>query len=146
MRKSSFLTTLCFVGLMLFGLQFVSPPSAAFSLTATVDIKPDTLNVNMRGRWITAYIGLPEGYNISDIDPLTILLESLFKAEQSNIEGDVLMVKFDASGVTDYLWGKLYHMGVNRAQVDLMIEGKLKDGPSFAGSDTMSIMNPPFGY
>jgi len=145
MRASSLFTALLFSALILFGFQILSPPGTAFSLKATVDIKPDTLNVNIKGKWITAYIGLPEGYNVSDIDLSTILLEGLFKAEWSNVEGKVLMVKFDASSVTDYLLGQLYHMRLERTSIDVEVTGQLKDGIRFSGFDTITIMNPPFG-
>jgi len=143
MRASSLLTALCFSVIILLGFQLLSPLSSAFNLTATVDIKPDTLNVNMRGRWITAYIGLPEGYNVSDIEPSTILLEGLFSHQWSSIEGEVLMVKFDASSLTDYLLGQLYHMGLERTSIELKVTGQLKDGTSFEGIDTITVMNPP---
>jgi len=143
MRASSLFTALLFSALILFGFQLLSPPSRAFTLTATVDIKPDALNVNMKGRWITAYIGLPEGYNVSNIDPSTIRLEGLFSPERSNIEGEALMVKFDAPSVTNYVLGQLYHMGLKRTSIELRVTGQLKDGTHFSGSDTITAMNPP---
>jgi len=127
---------------LLLGFQLLSPSSIAFTLGATVDIKPDTLNLNMRGKWITVYLGLPEGYNVTDIDPATILLEGLFNPEWSNIEDGRLMVKFDASSVTDYLWDRLYHMGGKRGTIELRVAGQLMDGTQFSGSDTITIMDP----
>jgi len=145
MRVGSFLTVLCFSALILFGSQLLSPPTRALTI-ATVDIKPDTLNVNMNGRWITAYIELTEG-NVSDIDTSKpIWLEDLFQAEWWNIEGKVLMVKFDASSVTDYALGQLNHMGLGRTSIDLKVTGQLKNGTQFEGVDTITIMNPPFGH
>lgn len=144
MRSSSLLVMLCLSTLTLVGLLLSGPFSQAYALVATVDINPDTLNVYMNGRWITVYITLPDGYNASEIDVSTILLEHLFQVQWSQIEGQVLMVKFDASSVTDYLLVKLYHLGVGRTQVDLMVEGKLNDGTSFAGSDMITVMDPPF--
>jgi len=147
MRVGSFLIVVFFSALVLFGFQFLSPLSKASSLAATVDIKPDTLNLNMRGRWITAYIGgLPEPYNVSDIDTSKpILLEGLFEAEWSNIEGEVLMVKFKFEGNTgliDYLWNELTHMGGERGPIELRVTGQLVDGAQFSGVDTITIMDP----
>jgi hypothetical protein len=99
----------------------------------------------MKGQWITAHIELPEDYNAADIDTSTILLEGLFKPERSSVGGKMLMVKFDAPGITDYLWGKLYHMGLERTSIELKVTGQLKDGTYFEGSDTITIMNP-FGF
>jgi len=44
-------------------------------VSSTLDIKPDTLNLGSKGRWITAYIELPEGYDIGNIDCTSIRLE-----------------------------------------------------------------------
>jgi hypothetical protein len=142
MRVKFLLPILYFSIFVLLGFQALSPTSNAFTLTATVDIKPETLNVNMNGRWITAFIELPEDFNVSNIEPSTILLENMFKAEWTNIECGVLMVKFDASSLTDYLWIRLYHMGANRTQIALLITGELKDGTPFVGSDVITVMNP----
>lgn len=50
----------------------VSPGMA--SIVATVDINPDTLNVKSNGEFITAYIELPVGYDVMDIDCSSIRL------------------------------------------------------------------------
>jgi len=36
---------------------------ASPALVSNIDIKPSTLNLRSRGRWITSYVELPEGYN-----------------------------------------------------------------------------------
>jgi len=36
------------------------------ALSATVDLDPDTLNLESKGKWITCYIELPEGYDTGD--------------------------------------------------------------------------------
>lgn len=143
MRLGSFLTALCFFAIIVLGLQLVSPLGTAFLLEATVDVKPDALNVMRNGKWITVYISFPEGtYNGSDIDPSTILLENLFQPEWNNIEGDRLMLKFEASSVTDYLELKLEHMGLGRGPVDVLVGGSLRDGTEFEGTDTITVMIP----
>lgn len=142
MRVRSLLMVVFLSALVLFSFQLLSQSSKALTLAATVDIKPDTLNLNMKGKWITVYIELPEDYNLTDIDESTIMLEGLFSPEWSNIEGDTLMVKFDASSVIDYLWDRLYHMGGNRGCIELRIAGQLMDGTQLSGSDKITIMNP----
>jgi hypothetical protein len=128
--------------LALIVFQVTSPLGKGFSISASVDIKPETLNHNKQGKWITSYIELPEGYNITDVAPSTILLEGLFSPEWANVEGSRLMVKFDAPSVIDYLWSVLYHMGGYRMHVELTITGQLSNGMDFSGSDTITIMNP----
>jgi hypothetical protein len=142
MKTKSLLPVLCLLAVLLFGFQVLSPPTTAFALEATVDIKPETINLNREGRWITVHIALPEGYNVSDIDTSTILLEDMFSPEWSNIECGMLMAKFDSSAVINYLWDRLYHMGGNRVFIELTVTGKLVDGTPFTGSDTVTIMDP----
>ena len=142
MKIRSLIPVLCFSALILFGFQVLSPSTTAFTLNATVDIKPETINLNREGRWITVHIALPEGYNVSDIDTSTILLEDMFSPEWTNIESGMLMAKFDSSALINYLWSKLYHMGGNRVFIELTVTGKLVDGTLFAGSDTVTIMDP----
>lgn len=142
MKTKSLLAVMCFSALILFGFQALSPSTTAFTLNAIVHIKPDTINLNREGRWITVYIALPESYNVSDIDTSTILLEDIFSPEWSNIEYGMLMVKFDSSAVINYLWNKLYHMGGNRVFIELTVTGKLVDDTPFTGSDTVKIMDP----
>jgi hypothetical protein len=142
MRVKMFLPLLCLSALLLIGLPAMSPPSQAFDVEATIDIEPNTLNLKMRSRWITAYIDLPEGYNVTDIDPMTIVLEGSVGIEWCNIQGEVLMVKFNASRAIDLLWDMWYHFGTKQAQISLTIEGQLNDGTHFAGTDTIKIINP----
>lgn len=142
LRVKLVLTTIVLFAMIVVGFQ-LSSASRASALSATVDIEPETLNVNMKGRWIIARIGLPEGYSVRDIDTSTILLEDLFGAEWSSIEGQVLIVKFGAPSMTDYLWAKLYHMGLERASIGLKITFQLNDGTYFEGSDTITAIDPP---
>lgn len=43
-------------------------------VSSTLDIRPDTLNLDSKGRWITAYVELPEGYDVENIDCTSIKL------------------------------------------------------------------------
>jgi hypothetical protein len=104
-------------------------------ISATIDIDPNTLNLKSKGRWITCYIDLPDGYDVNDIDINTILLEDTIPAEWGDIQGDTLMVKFDRSNVEDMLSPGTYN---------LKVTGKLKDGTEFEGySDEITVINPP---
>lgn len=142
MRAKSLLVVGIFLALALFGSQILAPSSRAFTLEANVKITPSTVNLNMQGDWITAHLGLPEGYNVADINPETILLENIFKPDATGIEEGKLTIRFEASMVIDYLWTKLYHMAMYRASIDLTITGQLYDGTKFTGTDTIIIMNP----
>ena len=90
-------------------VQTVNLGSAA--LYAEVTMEPETLNPKSNGRWVTAYIELPSGYDVNDIDVSTILLEGVIPAEgQPTAVGDHdgdgisdLMVKFSRAALEDLL-------------------------------------------
>jgi len=116
------------------------------TIEAAIDIDPDTLNLQSEGKWITCYIELPEGYDVSDIDASTILLESVIPAELHPTEiGDYdddgiadLMVKFDRQDVIDYLES----MGVeDNDEVELIVSGELIDATEFEGTDTIRVID-----
>jgi hypothetical protein len=43
-------------------------------LLTEIDIDPDTLNLKSKIKWVTAYIELPGGYDVADIDVGTVKL------------------------------------------------------------------------
>jgi len=107
----------------------------------SVDIDPDTLNLKSNGQWITAYITLPEGYSVEDINPEMVCLDGI-PAVWSEIQNGVFMAKFDRAKVivhldttdlTDDCGAKFY-------PVTLTVTGNLLNGQPFEGSDTIRVM------
>lgn len=115
-------------------------------LLATVDVNPNTLNLKSEGKWITAYIQLPEGYNPEDMDASTILFNEIlqpildpkydFVANSSeylvdNNEDGILerVVKFDKAEATALL---------DIGEATLTITGKVKGIP-FEGGGTIRV-------
>jgi len=132
-----------------------APSVGAISLT--VEIDPRTLNLKSNGEWITAYIELPEGYNVTDIDLLTVQLEGIlaindlqygFVTDPASYlmdhDGDGIlerMVKFDRSILRDTLTGMIdYEEGVKFYNLTLTVTGQLTDGTLFEGSDTIVVI------
>lgn len=68
-------------------------------LSLTLDVDPDSLNRRSRGRWITAYIELPDEYNASDIDLSSVLLNGSISAELKPAEGG----DYDNDGTVDLM-------------------------------------------
>jgi len=121
-------------------------------LDLLVDVDPDTLNTNSRGRWITAYITLPSGYAPEDVDPESIKLLRVVGASAGDLEitlpADVenfppqvgdrdeddipdLTVKFDRQA--------LLSMGLLPDDVALTVELTV-NGARGTGSDTIRVI------
>lgn len=116
-------------------IKYVQQPP----VEATVDFKPDTLNLKSKGKWVTAYIEFPDnyvygygnGYDVQDIDIGTVMLNETIPAERGDVQDSVLMVKFDRSDVQDLL-----EPGDN---VEIAVSGALTDGTPFEGADTIRV-------
>ncbi len=119
-------------------------------LSATVEINPDTLKLRSRGRWVTAYLELPGGLAVSDIDVSTIAITEVDGMELataihregptavSDVNGNGvldLMVKFDRSDLIEQLGG---HGGDT---VAIVIDGQLLNGWYLEAVDTVKVVN-----
>ena len=111
------------------------------SINATLKIDPEVLNLNAEGKWITAYIELPENYDLNNINLESILLNDLINAEIqdtsiSDFDKDGipdLIVKFDRSSVNNIL-----EPGEN---VEIIVSGLLNDETKFIGIDTIRVIH-----
>jgi hypothetical protein len=114
------------------------------SVSATINIDPDTLNIKSKSskNAVTAYIELPEGYDVSDIDVGTVKLSTANGAVQAQLEpaevGDYggdgtadLMVKFDREAVI-----AIVDVG---EEVVLTVAGKV-GGTDFQGNDKIRVV------
>ena len=107
----------------------------------TIDFDPDTLNLQSKGKWVTTYIELPEGCDVSAINVSTVMLNDHVQAEMKPTEiGDYdddgiveLMVKFDWSAVQEIL-----EVG---DEVEITVTGGLTDGTPFEGSDVIRVID-----
>jgi len=106
-------------------------------LSTMVDLDPDTLNLESEGKWITCHIELPEGYNIEDINVSTILIDGSVSLAWGKTEGNALMVKFDRQAVIEFIREVLE---ITNGEVTLTITGKLYDGTTFEGGDTIKVI------
>jgi hypothetical protein len=112
---------------------------------ATIDIHPKKLNLKGWGKWITAYIELPNGYRVQDInvesvaltrindDLLALPLYAIGPSEIGDHDGDGvpdLMVKFNRQALIPLL---------QVGKAELTVSAELISGPRFVGSDTISV-------
>jgi hypothetical protein len=118
------------------------------ALTATIDIDPDTLNLKSHGKWITAYVELPAGFDVADIDVSTVAIIKVngralrhpirARAHPARIGDD------DRDGVPD-LKVKFARAAVQAVvpvapHVVLTVEGRLSTGQALEGSDTIRVI------
>lgn len=104
-----------------------------------VTIDPETLNLQARGKWITAYIELPDEYAVDAIDIGTVQLlydGSELDADWEYVQDGVFMAKFDRATVAGWF------EGLHDEEVELTVAGEV-NGIQFEGTGTIRIIDPP---
>jgi Tol biopolymer transport system component len=123
----------------------VSDTGASLYLCATINVDPNTLNLRSMGNFVTTYIELPEGFDVTNINASSILLNNTVPIDLSapitigdyNNDGiPDLMVKFDRATVLQYLTSE----GIMFANFTMTLTGRLYDGTAFEGSDTIRVI------
>jgi len=134
-------------------LQVFGFPVDVGPIAATVDVDPDTLNLKSEGQPVTAYIELPQGYDVGNIDVSTVRLclgqasacpdDASVPAQEhpssgGDHDGDTTpnrMVKFDRRELVELLDGQT-------GDVTMSVTGTVTPpGKSFAGSDTIRVID-----
>lgn len=109
-------------------------------IRATIDFDPDTLNLKDEGKYVTVYIELPPGYDVSQIDISSIRLNGTVPALAKPTQvGD-----YDRDGIPDLMvkFGRAAIGGILTAgeQVEITITGEVA-GIGFEGSDTIRVIS-----
>ncbi len=111
----------------------------AVVLPCTIDVKPNALSLKSKGRWVTSYVELPEGYDAADIDISTVKLNSAIPAQLHPAKlGD-----YDADGISDLMVKFNRHdliATLSAGEVTLSITGEV-NGMSFAGTGTIRVID-----
>lgn len=105
----------------------IGPP-----LEVDFELDPKTLNLDSKGKWVTAYLKFPSGYGPEDVDIDSILLQNELKPEKHNIAGDTLILKFNRKDLQ-----ALLEPG---EEVIIEITGSFNDGLAFYGSTTIRVI------
>ena len=105
------------------------------AIAASVKIVPPKINLNADCKWLTAFISLPEGYNVNDIETPSLALNEKVRPSMTNLdtENNKLLAKF-------YLDNVLRTIDTEAAQATILIQGNLFGGQAFDGSDTIELM------
>jgi hypothetical protein len=111
-------------------------------ISATVSVNPETVNLASKSKWITVYIELPDGFDVSSINVDSIRLNGQFPATGPSDIVDYdkdkvkeLMVKFDLQ--------KMFRSGSLEASqtFTVTITGLMAQGMMFEGSDTVTLLS-----
>ncbi len=100
-----------------------------------VGISPGVINLKSQGKFITALLTFPEGYNVADVDTTTILLQGQIQMQELVWSDEVtreIMVRFDRADVQTIL---------SPGNVELTITGSLTDATPFEGSAVVKVIN-----
>ena len=110
----------------------------------TLDFHPETLGLDSNGRWVTCYIGLPEGYDVEDIESSKLVLNDVVPADTTHkaVAGDSngdgvpdLAVKFSRELIQTVL-----EVGDDQL---VWVFGSLADGTQFSASCTIAVIDAP---
>jgi len=115
-------------------LTFYNDGSYQPAVEAEVEIKPETVNLASRGKWIRCYIRLGEGYDVGEIEAESVLLEYEVQAESVRIDEQrqVAVARFRRPEVRGFL-----EAGEN----EVTISGELTDGTIFEGADIIRVID-----
>ncbi len=99
---------------------------------AEARILPRTINLASKGKWITCYIWLSDDYDVTDIDPGSVMLERQIKAEQFTVDEQkqVATATFDREDVQSIL---------DVGDIKLTITCQLIDGTYFEATDIVQV-------
>jgi hypothetical protein len=105
-------------------------------IQADIEIVPRILNLKSKGKWVVCLIRLPEDYNVTDIDPNSILLEDEILADRVWLQDEFAVAKFSRSAVQEMLADL-----ETPTKVELLVSGQLNDGTTFEGLDIIRVID-----
>ena len=109
---------------------------------------PRTLNLKSHGRWITALIKLPYGYDASDVDFSSIKLNATIpvarklRVASDCSDGRLLIAKFSRAEVIELVSNAFRgQCSVKMPKVVLTVTGCFSDGTPFQGSNKIRVLH-----
>jgi thiol-disulfide isomerase/thioredoxin len=146
-RKILSVTLCIFMVTAILAVTMETSKQSQAKLMAKVTIEPDTLNLQSKDKWITAYIELSSGYDPSDIIVPTVMMNDFVLAESNPTKiGDHdgngvpdLMVKFAKTDFEDSLL-----LGINEIKIsfELTSEEQVEEKTEILVFDTNIVDDP----
>jgi hypothetical protein len=96
------------------------------------DMPGDLINLKEEYQWLTCYIWLPEEYNVTDIDPDTILLNGRVRAACFEIKGELQLL------IANFSWSQVKRL-LELGEFEFTVGGQLLNGAPFDCSDTVTV-------
>lgn len=117
------------------------------AISATIDFTPNTINANIGSQNLKCTITLSCGFNASDVDQSSILLDDLIAPTSVAITAvDTLKVKFNMAAVIAHIDLDILPPGTSAGPpgvlVTLTVTFSLTDGTPFQGNETVTYMVP----
>jgi hypothetical protein len=100
------------------------------TISATITIQPDSLNLKSQGVF-TAYITSLGSYFIEDIDVTTIECEGA-QVTRTSFDNGMLVAKFNVGALVGVVVGN---------EVEFTVIGQVSDGTSFEGADSIRVIS-----
>jgi tetratricopeptide (TPR) repeat protein len=120
-------------GWILLGIEGERPPFHVM-IDADITINPETLDLADK-RVFTAFIKLPKGYNVNDIDPKKLSCEGALAVKGMVSEGNKYRAEFNIQDLVNVPVGDA---------VTLTLTGQLTDKTQFEGIITVKVVNTQF--
>jgi len=114
-------------------------------IPAEVRIVPRTINLTSKGKWITCYISLPEDYNVADIIPHSVFLDSCLRSgvipAKAGIQAQQLRIdEKQQIAIARFIREEVQAI-LSIGEVELIITGQLTDGTVFEAADKIKVID-----
>jgi hypothetical protein len=115
---------------------------------ATIEFGPEVINLRSRGKYVTAYIELPEDFDPYDIDVSSLEITAIDSASITPIPARTKWMTiddFDADGIPDLMVkfsrSALHSVLTPGAMVNIEVQGQVDD-QLLVGSRSVGVINP----
>jgi len=114
-----------------------------YQILGDVVVAPRSVNLKSSGKVMTAYIGLPEPYSVSDISVATVYIQCGDSEKVYALASPTSIQDYDSDGVMELMvkFPRVDVQGILAVgeAVGVTVGGQLTDGTGFAADDTLRV-------